>query len=200
MISIHAFRRECDVKSWQREKRETVVDSIHAFRRECDVQSPNKRTSGQDRCHFNPRIPQECDVNECESIGENQMAFNPRIPQECDHEDTHNNENSLIHAFRRNATGMDMMLNGKFQSTHSAGNATLSKFTKFGLSKFNPRIPQGMRRIKSRKNSSVLEGNAFRRNATLSPIGLTKSEPIHAFRRECDILGLIGKIDFQEFD
>ena len=87
----------------------------------------------------------------------------------------------------------------RFQSTHSAGNATARcGRTAIFLDNFNPRIPQGMRPLFEQHTclDSPFQSTHSAGNATsLSPHIVTgKPISIHAFRRECDV-SVLGEID-----
>ena len=170
MISIHAFRRECDdIKMVNMFK--AFVISIHAFRRECDRNRQSLRPSAK---YFNPRIPQGMRQDkiyskldgvpisihafrrECDGYGQHwhdrRLYFNPRIPQGMrlaswikglnteQFQSTHSAGNATFLL-------ISLFFVQQFQSTHSAGNATIdvSGNNWVGFD-FNPRIPQGMRR------------------------------------------------------
>ena len=124
-ISIHAFRRECDIKIGVLAVSRLI--SIHAFRRECD--------NGTHLLYKVDLISIHAFRRECDALttGFTSMAndFNPRIPQ-----------GMRLYAvcwFR----GWRI-----FQSTHSAGNATQITLPLCqSANDFNPRIPQGMRQL-----------------------------------------------------
>ena len=78
---------------------------------------------------FNPRIPQGMRLSEEFDSPEISFDFNPRIPQGMRRVKTVDGQTIFsIHAFRRNATPAHRLLTERsvrFQSTHSAGNATI---------------------------------------------------------------------------
>jgi len=215
-----------------------VLISIHAFRRECDVFSERTRVTNAD---FNPRIPQGmrqlrlCPYHPEALFQSTHSAGNATrrallmlclllisihaFRRECDYlfpssikkgiqfQSTHSAGNATtahldchavveisIHAFRRECDRLPQRLQEaeyKFQSTHSAGNAT-PELTRIQPSDpyFNPRIPQGMRPLPAVEIKSVFlfQSTHSAGNATSHGAGEYDSATIsiHAFRRECD--------------
>ena len=104
-ISIHAFRRECDYDRLGGVLKYLPI-SIHAFRRECDDVGRLQTVAATISIHAFRR---ECDVREMQSSGR-YPDFNPRIPQGMRRHDRHH-----------------VRMYAGFQSTHSAGNATLGE-------------------------------------------------------------------------
>ena len=99
--------------------------SIHAFRRECDI----KLTIKPDFIlYFNPRIPQGMRPPQHISCGFHRY-FNPRIPQGMRPEELNRLRDEHIFQSTHSAGNATKVLTQpaidlKFQSTHSAGNAT----------------------------------------------------------------------------
>ena len=169
------------------------VISIHAFRRECDRSTFDKPLCV---CHFNPRIPQGMRLA-AQQDGVNATSISIHaFRRECDnvYRLWKNDAVISIHAFRRECDGTGLLNQftiDNFNPRIPQGMRLHISF-KFGsFSYFNPRIPQGMRRSKS--EHSLIPSNfnpripqGMRRFIDcMIPVAYIIS--IHAFRRECDI-------------
>ena len=125
---------------------------------------------------FNPRIPQGMRRSDPVRIRRAPLYFNPRIPQGMRPGRIISISESgkiSIHAFRRECDHhrdpLFMFFCHRFQSTHSAGNATVNDMGKRLL--------------------IVISIHAFRRECDFLPLSdkpFSFVISIHAFRRECD--------------
>ena len=148
--------------------------------------------------YFNPRIPQGMRHVACGLWGKPYSDFNPRIPQGMRRYKAvrtsgfPSNFNPRIPQGMRLHERTGIYSRFRFQSTHSAGNATFRRKNCAHIRRnFNPRIPQGMRRQQdaatytyARFQSTHSAGNATLRSHC--PCASPRMISIHAFRRECD--------------